>query len=68
MFNCHCFDSEGWKNVELFLRNNSRLAIMIDPPFGGRIEPLEYTLNQLLSLQKKYIEDANVLSNEHILY
>lgn len=39
---------------------------MIDPPFGGRIEPLEYTLNQLLSLQKKYIEDANVLSNEHI--
>lgn len=67
MFNCHCFDSEGWKYVEYFIRNSSRLALIVDPPFGGRIEPLEYSLNQLVSLQKKYNEDADALSNENTL-
>lgn len=63
MFNCHFFDSEGWKFVESFIENSSRLALIVDPPFGGRIEALEYTLNQLISLQKKYKEDSDILSN-----
>lgn len=51
MFNCHMFDSKGWEYMEEIAAYD-RIMIIVDPPFGGRIEPLSYTFNRIISFLK----------------
>lgn len=46
MFN-HCVLKEGClKTLEQFLCHE-KVTVVIDPPFGGRVEPLAFTINEL---------------------
>ncbi|GAB6029288.1 rRNA N6-adenosine-methyltransferase zcchc4 [Chamberlinius hualienensis] len=50
MFNHHFFDGLTGKAVyENFLKSatDKKFAIMIDPPFGGMVEPLAFTLSRI---------------------
>lgn len=49
MFNCHMFDPEGWEHLR-YIAECDRILIIADPPFGGRIEALAYTLNRITSV------------------
>lgn len=53
MFNNHFFESEGESTFNNFLkRGKDKLALIIDPPFGGKIEVLACTLKAINSLYK----------------
>ena len=48
MFNHHFFHSTGKQMFNNFLRKSSTgLVILIDPPFGGLVDPLVNTLNKI---------------------
>ncbi|XP_065218540.1 rRNA N6-adenosine-methyltransferase ZCCHC4 isoform X2 [Planococcus citri] len=57
MFNSHAFDVNGWINIERFVTDSNKIAIIADPPFGGQTDPLAYTFKRLESLTK----DNNVI-------
>ncbi len=48
MFNCHLFDENGWEHINILARID-KVAIVADPPFGGRLEPLAYSFKHLIS-------------------
>lgn len=52
MFNNYVFDKNCHSDLLNFLKCK-RLVILMDPPFGGRIEPLANTLE---ALNKSYEE------------
>lgn len=61
-FNCHWFwGEEGEKATLEFMHQagGNELAIVTDPPFGGRVEPLVYTFQRLDELHKKVHPDRN---------
>ena len=47
MFNHHFYDAEEEKNFERFLSDTKHLMIVLDPPFGGVLEALGYTLEKI---------------------
>ncbi|KAL0276919.1 UNVERIFIED_CONTAM: hypothetical protein PYX00_004381 [Menopon gallinae] len=52
MFN-NCVLKEGClKNLEEFL-SHEKVAVVMDPPFGGRVEPLAFTVNELIRLYNR---------------
>lgn len=54
MYNSHILE-EGDTEVALenILTQADSTAIFIDPPFGGRLEPLAYTLNKFDKIRKE---------------
>lgn len=55
LFNHHFFISDAKKNYSDFLKqdNGENSVILIDPPFGGRTEPISQTLDKINSDSKK---------------
>lgn len=54
-FNCHWFDGDEGKAVtQQFMQkaNEKEIAIVTDPPFGGRVEPLVHTFQRLDEMHK----------------
>lgn len=49
MFNHHFFDgSEGVSVYEQFLKDGKNsLALVMDPPFGGKVEIISHTLKKI---------------------
>ncbi|XP_034254878.1 rRNA N6-adenosine-methyltransferase ZCCHC4 isoform X2 [Thrips palmi] len=61
-FNCHWFlEDEGKTSTLEFMRQagENELAIVTDPPFGGRAEPLVYTFQRLDVFHKELHPDRN---------
>lgn len=56
MFNNYFFDKDSKSYLEEFLKSEM-IAVLMDPPFGGRVEPLANTLE---SLNKDWIKMNNV--------
>jgi len=52
--------------LENILTQADSTAIFIDPPFGGRLEPLAYTLNKFDQIRKK--GNISALSSKPFLY
>ncbi|XP_064213339.1 rRNA N6-adenosine-methyltransferase ZCCHC4 [Tribolium castaneum] len=46
-FNNHFFLPESQQVFEDFLKTESDLVLILDPPFGGRVEPLAHTIKQI---------------------
>ena len=54
MFNNYFFESQGEGVFSSFLkRGKDKLALIIDPPFGGKIEIVARTLTAINSLYKE---------------
>ena len=50
MLNFHFFHGEGARAVyQAFLRSATSLAVLLDPPFGARIELISHTLRRIRS-------------------
>lgn len=47
MFNNFTFNPKHTKCLQEFLRDDGNLIVLMDPPFGGRIEPLAETIKSL---------------------
>ena len=65
MFNYYFLEKQGRKHFRNFLKlctQSSELAIVLDPPFGGRTEPLIYTLKKIQKLYEKLHKDCLVTS------
>ncbi|XP_014291204.1 rRNA N6-adenosine-methyltransferase ZCCHC4 isoform X1 [Halyomorpha halys] len=62
MFNCHFF-SEEESSKQLLLQNLqfSNIIVVIDPPFGARIEPLKKTIETFQSLTASRIQIILIL-------
>ncbi|GLH02854.1 Zinc finger CCHC domain-containing protein 4 [Gryllus bimaculatus] len=53
-FNFHFFLGHSSEQSFMnFLRNDKRHLLILDPPFGGRLEPLAHTLKNIQALHKK---------------
>ena len=59
MFNNYFFDKDSLSHFKEFLKSD-KIIILMDPPFGGRVEPLAKTLN---ILNKEFIE-ANHITDD----
>lgn len=54
MYNCHVLEECDTNFVlESVLIQSDSTAVFIDPPFGGRLEPLAYTLNKFDQIRQK---------------
>lgn len=63
MFNCHVLeDCDTDLILENILIKADSTAVFIDPPFGGRLEPLAYTLNKFDQIRKRF--SKSVLSSK----
>lgn len=59
MYNCHILEECDTELVlENILTQADSTAIFIDPPFGGRLEPLAYTLDKFDQIRKKHKKSA----------
>uniref|UniRef100_A0A2S2QQ38 Zinc finger CCHC domain-containing protein 4 n=1 Tax=Sipha flava TaxID=143950 RepID=A0A2S2QQ38_9HEMI len=55
MYNCHVLEEcDSDLVLENILTQTDSTAVFIDPPFGGRLEPLAYTLNKFDQIRKKH--------------
>ncbi|XP_023938845.2 rRNA N6-adenosine-methyltransferase ZCCHC4 [Bicyclus anynana] len=61
MFNNYLFQNEDEKVLKKFLKSskNKGLAIVIDPPFGGRVEPLAQTIKELSKMYSTICESED---------
>lgn len=59
MFNNYMFDKKCHSDLLNFLKTK-KLLILMDPPFGGRVEPLANTLK---ALNKSYVEVNRIKDN-----
>lgn len=67
MYNCHILEEcETDIILEDILTQADSTAIFIDPPFGGRLEPLAYTLDKFDQIRKK--SNKNSLSSKNISF
>lgn len=67
MYNCHILEEyDSDLILEEILCQADSTAIFIDPPFGGRLEPLAYTLDKFDQIRKN--NNKSVLSSKHILF
>lgn len=46
MFNNHVFDEAQEKYLQDYL-STEKIIVLLDPPFGGRVEPLAHTIKSL---------------------
>lgn len=59
MYNCHVLEEcDSDVVLEDVLTQADSMAVFIDPPFGGRLEPLAYTLEKFDSIRKKCNKSA----------
>lgn len=66
MYNSHVLEECDTDLVlENFLTQADSTAVFIDPPFGGRLEPLAYTLDKFDQIRKKH--NKSVVSSKYIL-
>ncbi|XP_050420842.1 rRNA N6-adenosine-methyltransferase ZCCHC4 [Adelges cooleyi] len=66
MFNCHVLEECDTEIVlEDLLSQTESMALLLDPPFGGRLEPIAYTLKKFDEIRKK--NNKNILSKFLIL-
>lgn len=66
MYNSHVLEECDTELVlENILTQVDSTAVFIDPPFGGRLEPLAYTLDKFDQIRKKH--NKSVLSSKDIL-
>uniref|UniRef100_A0A1B6DDC8 CTCHY-type domain-containing protein n=1 Tax=Clastoptera arizonana TaxID=38151 RepID=A0A1B6DDC8_9HEMI len=63
MFNCYCFGGQSSENVLKKFLSSGKIALLTDPPFGGRVEPLAYTIHKLIQMCK-HCSDADVLDKK----
>jgi 16S rRNA G966 N2-methylase RsmD len=67
MYNCHVLEEcDSDLVLENILTQTDSTAVFIDPPFGGRLEPLAYTLNKFDQIRKKH--NKSLLSSKKILF
>lgn len=67
MYNCHVLEEcDTEVALENVLTQSESTAIFIDPPFGGRLEPLAYTLDKFDKIRKKC--NKSPLSSKNIFY
>lgn len=67
MYNCHVLEECDTDFVlENILIQSDSTAVFIDPPFGGRLEPLAYTLNKFDQIRKKY--NKSTLSSKNTFF
>nr|CAH7721362.1 unnamed protein product [Callosobruchus chinensis] len=62
LFNHHFFLPDAKMVFDDYLKSCSNLAIIMDPPFGARIEPISLTLETITNSLKKYHGTKNNLS------
>lgn len=55
MYIIRCYNINKNKVTQTIFREGG-LCVVMDPPFGGRVEPLVYTLNELATLYRKVCE------------
>lgn len=66
MYNCHVLEECDTDFVlENVLTKADSTAVFIDPPFGGRLEPLAYTLDKFDQIRKKC--NKTMLSSKNII-
>lgn len=66
MYNSHVLEECDTDLVlENILTQADSTAVFIDPPFGGRLEPLAYTLNKFDQIRKEH--NKSLLSSKNIL-
>lgn len=66
MYNCHILEECDTEFVlEDILTQGDSTAVFIDPPFGGRLEPLAYTLEKFNQIRKK--NNKSILSKFLVL-
>ena len=62
MFNNHFFDGQTAHNQFVkFISTNEKFVVLIDPPFGGLIQPLAYSIKEITSIWKKHHNSTNEL-------
>lgn len=67
MYNCHMLEECDTELVlEDILTQGDSTAVFIDPPFGGRLEPLAYTLEKFDQIRKK--NNKSILSSKNLSY
>lgn len=70
MFNHHFFDGpEGVSVFEQFLKESKNgLALVMDPPFGGKVEIISHTLKRIDSDYKRLNKrnDLEILSRNFV--
>jgi len=67
MYNCHILEECDKECVlEDILTQGDSTAVFIDPPFGGRLEPLAYTLEQFDQIRKN--NNKSILSSKLISF
>lgn len=67
MYNCHVLEECDTEFVlEDILTQGDSTAVFIDPPFGGRLEPLAYTLEKFDQIRKK--NNKSILSSKYISF
>lgn len=62
------FDPEGWEHLQC-IAECDRILIIADPPFGGRIEALAYTLKRITSVlmtKNKYLKETDIIGKIYI--
>jgi len=65
MYNCHILEECDTEfALEDILTKRDSTAVFIDPPFGGRLEPLAYTLEKFDQIRKK--NNKSILSSKLI--
>lgn len=62
------FDPEGWEHLR-YIAECDRILIIADPPFGGRIEALAYTLNRITSVlmtKNQSLKETDIIGKIYI--
>ena len=59
MFNLHFFEDGAEKTFEKFIQQAKKsLALVIDPPFGGKVEILARTLKTMNEKYHQFVGDV----------
>lgn len=66
MFNHHFFDGpKGEATFKKFLvESNGKLALIIDPPFGGKVDVLAHTLKKIFVQYSAMVFNSSKISGE----
>ncbi|OAF71731.1 Zinc finger CCHC domain-containing protein 4 [Intoshia linei] len=61
VFNNHFYKSSDKEIIQNFIKKHKKMAIFIDPPFGGLIEPWTWSINNFLEDHRKLHKSKNRL-------
>lgn len=62
MLSDHFYESDGRDFLGLFFKKATRLAVLVDPPFGVLVEPLQRTLSSLQALFRQQNRAGELLT------